>query len=216
MKNNVALDKLIVWKIRLAFLGTSNSGVLGPIASQPTKDAWPPGSRPLTPQNRQIPRTLRKFRWKKKTHRASRLFVLYAKQKNNLTWPYWFWTAICSPNKTMALFNHRGKLSAHRQKIRTEQRPWILPSCLHSCLWKQVFVHKANSNHYRNDVAIPLNSLMLFCLIHLGIFSSKEPHSSAFSIKMLSELLVLHGPLLPGQSNHVIYFNYLKIRDMRW
>ena len=114
MKNNVALDKLILWNIRLAFLGTSNSGALGLPGSILTKDAWPLGSPPLTPENRQIPRTFRKFRWKK-THRASRFFVLYSKQKNNLTWPYWFWTAICSPNKTMALFNHRGELSAHRQ-----------------------------------------------------------------------------------------------------
>ena len=36
IENNVALDKLIHWKIRLAFLMTANSGVLGLTSNQLT------------------------------------------------------------------------------------------------------------------------------------------------------------------------------------
>ena len=43
---------------------------------------------------KKIPHTLRKFRWKKKTHRLSRSCIFYAKQKINLTWP----------NKTSQIF----------------------------------------------------------------------------------------------------------------
>ena len=40
IENNVALDKLIYWKIRLAFLRIVNSGVLGFTDNQLSKDAW--------------------------------------------------------------------------------------------------------------------------------------------------------------------------------
>ena len=38
--NVVALDKLIHWKIRLAFPRTTNSGALGLTGNQLTDDAW--------------------------------------------------------------------------------------------------------------------------------------------------------------------------------
>ena len=40
VESNVALDKLIHWKIRLAFLWTANSSALGLTINQLTKDAW--------------------------------------------------------------------------------------------------------------------------------------------------------------------------------
>ena len=44
---NVALDKIIHWKIRLAFLRTANSGALGFTGNQLTEDAWLLGSSPI-------------------------------------------------------------------------------------------------------------------------------------------------------------------------
>ena len=40
MENKVALDKLILCKIRLSFLRMANSGALGLTGNQLTKDAW--------------------------------------------------------------------------------------------------------------------------------------------------------------------------------
>ena len=99
IENNIALDKLIHWKIRLGFLRTVNSGALMFTGNQPTKDTWLLQSssifkvRKLTKNSTRIWDFLAKIpRAKKhivkKTHRASRFFVLYAKQKISLTWSY--------------------------------------------------------------------------------------------------------------------------------
>ena len=47
MENNVALDKVTNWKIRLAFLTTANSSTLGFTSNQLTEDAWFLGSSPI-------------------------------------------------------------------------------------------------------------------------------------------------------------------------
>ena len=47
IESNVALDKLIHWKVRLAFLSTANSSALGLTGNQLTKDAWLLGSSPI-------------------------------------------------------------------------------------------------------------------------------------------------------------------------
>ena len=39
MKNIVALDELFLWKIRLVFHGTANSGAMGFTGNQLTEDA---------------------------------------------------------------------------------------------------------------------------------------------------------------------------------
>ena len=76
MESNVALDKLIHYKIRLAFLKMANSSAL---------------VIKLTKNNVHIIQifggtcTFRKF-WGKK-HHASRFFIFYTKQKIKLKWP---------------------------------------------------------------------------------------------------------------------------------
>ena len=40
IENNVAFDKIIHWKIGLAFPRTANSGALRLTGNQPIKDAW--------------------------------------------------------------------------------------------------------------------------------------------------------------------------------
>ena len=47
IENNVALDKLIHLKIRLAFLRLANSGAVGLPGNQLTEDAWLLGSSPI-------------------------------------------------------------------------------------------------------------------------------------------------------------------------
>ena len=47
IENNVTLDKLIHWKIRLAFLKTANSSALGFTGNQLTEYAWLWGSSPV-------------------------------------------------------------------------------------------------------------------------------------------------------------------------